>query len=1295
MYDEHANLQRHGQNGKHDVIEIDSDCEVINEDSEEVIAIDISDAEDSDHLDAEPMDTIASADYTEHVDAPKTPAGSNSASSPYPSATEYSSLAHRLMKPVPDYPVQDSAHFVWEIEDWAAVRKEKKVISNQFECAGFKWNILLFPKGINDSLSLYIEPHPKVDAQGVADPNWYVCAQFALDIWNPAHPESHYPSASSHRFNKNETDWGFSSFISAKDLSNALKVGQAHPILENNKLNITAYVRVIDDSSTGMLWYNFLNYDSKTSTGFVGLNNQGATCYLNSLLQSYYTTKLFKNVVFQIPTDGQSPGGKSNNNKAVALALQRIFYLMEVSNEPVGTLELTASFGWDSSDAFTQHDVQELNRVLMDKLESAMKGSAVEKCLNDIFVGKMKSYIKCVNVPYESSRVEDFWDIQLNVKGFKNLQESFQNYIEIEMLDGENKYQAGEEHGYQDAKKGVVFQSFPPVLHLQLKRFEYDFMVDDLVKIDDLYEFPDKIDLRLYLDEDLDEYVKIQNWNYKLHGVLVHQGSISNGHYYAMIKPEGSKDTWLRFDDDKVWKVTPSQVFTENFGADDLSPAQVRLLTRMEQNEYLIRRATSAYMLVYYRESELPSILPDTIAPIPAHVSEQIQRERDELLRIEQMKTEALHYMHVKIVTANNFTYYDGFDTSPDPSKPKEYDPKIFDSRAYATSVKVRRDATYSSFLELIAQKFGYADEMLDENADLKSFPFTLMTIKQRNNKTNRPEAFVPIELYGETMNEVYSKCFKKRYDEIAFFILEHGKELSQIPASNNSTTVELFVFDKVSESIVSSKLSVDQAPALGLQTLFLKYFDPVTGVVRGLTFANVLKNTVLADLSNNVNKLLGFEPGTPLQFYEEVSRLKIELLDSTQTVEKNELGTGDILAIQVADSDLVPEVKVRSAQEYYKFLLTRLHILVKPCKIKDDEEDSDFVAEDNAEKESSVEANPESKEAQEITLAKEISKSFDMWVSTSYTYTELAECVAAKIGPDVDPAYLRLFVINNHGARFPLSSTMSLSQIFARQVAVSSISQFEYEILTITLKEYENMKAIKIFWLDSIFQSHLLDLLVPKTSTVADLVEKMVHKLDIPESLYGGLLVWASQDNKYADFIKFDRCIDEIGDHCEIYCGYFPAEVEILVSHDMLKRFGGGAEMDSTEIEDPVLRDEFEKAQKYLKLLNIIPVFHFHKSSTYTHSKPFVFAVFPEEPWSETQARLRKKLGLGQQAFDKVRVALVESASREKYLDTEQSDLILLEEMGKFKSHVSLALDHRDRNPRRQNPFDKGISIG
>jgi ubiquitin carboxyl-terminal hydrolase 7 len=68
----------------------------------------------------------------------------------------------------------------------------------------------------------------------------------------------------------------------------------------------------------------------------------------------------------------------------------------------------------------------------------------------------------------------------------KNLRESFQDYVAEETLDGENKYQA-EEFGLQDAKKGISFLSFPPVLHLQLKRFEYDAQRDAMVKVGSHY----------------------------------------------------------------------------------------------------------------------------------------------------------------------------------------------------------------------------------------------------------------------------------------------------------------------------------------------------------------------------------------------------------------------------------------------------------------------------------------------------------------------------------------------------------------------------------------------------------------------------------------------------------------------------------------------------------------------------------------------------------------------------------------------------------------------------------------
>lgn len=97
----------------------------------------------------------------------------------------------------------------------------------------------------------------------------------------------------------------------------------------------------------------------------------------------------------------------------------------------LGTTELTKSFGWDSLEAFNQHDVQEFNRVLQENLESKMKvgfecccmqqtghakcsmsqNTPADGAITKLFLGKMKSYIKCINVDYESSRVEDYYGI--------------------------------------------------------------------------------------------------------------------------------------------------------------------------------------------------------------------------------------------------------------------------------------------------------------------------------------------------------------------------------------------------------------------------------------------------------------------------------------------------------------------------------------------------------------------------------------------------------------------------------------------------------------------------------------------------------------------------------------------------------------------------------------------------------------------------------------------------------------------------------------------------------------------
>lgn len=66
-------------------------------------------------------------------------------------------------------------------------------------------------------------------------------------------------------------------------------------------------------------------------------------------------------------TENDMPSG------SIPLALQSLFYKLQYSDNSVATKELTKSFGWDTYDSFMQHDVQELNRVLCEKLEDKMK----------------------------------------------------------------------------------------------------------------------------------------------------------------------------------------------------------------------------------------------------------------------------------------------------------------------------------------------------------------------------------------------------------------------------------------------------------------------------------------------------------------------------------------------------------------------------------------------------------------------------------------------------------------------------------------------------------------------------------------------------------------------------------------------------------------------------------------------------------------------------------------------------------------------------------------------------------
>jgi len=104
-------------------------------------------------------------------------------------------------------------------------------------------------------------------------------------------------------------------------------------------------------------------------------------------------------------------------HECMPLALQSLFFKLQFGPGAAPTRDLTRSFGWDHADAFMQHDVQELNRVLCEKLEAKMKGTAVDGTIARLFEGHTHNFVECINVDGVSTRTESFMDLQVGGAG--------------------------------------------------------------------------------------------------------------------------------------------------------------------------------------------------------------------------------------------------------------------------------------------------------------------------------------------------------------------------------------------------------------------------------------------------------------------------------------------------------------------------------------------------------------------------------------------------------------------------------------------------------------------------------------------------------------------------------------------------------------------------------------------------------------------------------------------------------------------------------------------------------------
>ncbi|XP_071811741.1 ubiquitin carboxyl-terminal hydrolase 40-like isoform X1 [Apostichopus japonicus] len=284
----------------------------------------------------------------------------------------------------------------------------------------------------------------------------------------------------------------------------------------------------------------------KNPTGLAGIDNRGATCYLNSLLQTLLLTPELREALFCLGPDELGNLGDKDNPGAkvrvIPIELQRLFARLLFQNQDsCSTDALTSSFGWNSNEHFQQHDIQELNRILFSALEDSLVGTSGQNVISELYHGTIVNRIVCDKCGKVSEREEDFLDLTLPITGYVGVSDTLRAmYAEVELMKDSNQYRCSSCQILVDAKKDAKLRKLPPILTLSLLRFSYDFQRGERYKETNHYTFPLELDMTSYCEESLDDSDGI----YELFSVVIHSGSTHGGHYRAYIRDVDGIGNW-------------------------------------------------------------------------------------------------------------------------------------------------------------------------------------------------------------------------------------------------------------------------------------------------------------------------------------------------------------------------------------------------------------------------------------------------------------------------------------------------------------------------------------------------------------------------------------------------------------------------------------------------------------------------------------------------------------------------------------------------------------------------------
>jgi ubiquitin carboxyl-terminal hydrolase 34 len=176
----------------------------------------------------------------------------------------------------------------------------------------------------------------------------------------------------------------------------------------------------------------------RSTTGYVGLQNPRAICYMNSLLAQLFMNLNFRQFMLSLEvTEG-------DGSQRLLLETQKLFATMQNSYrkaaDPRPFAACVMTLDKTPIDISVQMDADEFYNLLFDQWEAQLVNEQDKRRFRNFYGGQMLQQVKSKECEHVSERADSFFALQCDVQGKANLQESLQSFVQGDVMEGDNKY---------------------------------------------------------------------------------------------------------------------------------------------------------------------------------------------------------------------------------------------------------------------------------------------------------------------------------------------------------------------------------------------------------------------------------------------------------------------------------------------------------------------------------------------------------------------------------------------------------------------------------------------------------------------------------------------------------------------------------------------------------------------------------------------------------------------------------------------------------------------------------------